>query len=50
MGALKRTWPASTEGDPPPLLCTGEATSELLCPVLGSSVQDRQGTAGKGAA
>lgn len=26
--------------DPPPILCPGEATSEILCPVLRSPVQE----------
>jgi len=30
--------------DPPPLLRPGEATFRILCPVLGSSVQKRQGS------
>jgi len=33
--------------DPPDLLCPHEATFRLLCPVLGSSVQKRQGSPGR---
>ena len=34
-------------GDPPPLLCPGEASPGELCPVLGSLVQKRQESPGE---
>ncbi|RMC13120.1 hypothetical protein DUI87_10651 [Hirundo rustica rustica] len=37
-------------GDPAPLLSPGDATSEVLCPVLGSSGQERYGAPGVGPA
>lgn len=34
--ALGRVWPQAKGSDPAPLLSPGIATSEVLCPVLGS--------------
>jgi len=37
-------WSADEGGDPPPLLCPGEATFRTLHTILSSTVQNRQGS------
>lgn len=48
--ALGRVWPQAKGSDPTPLLSPGMATSQVLCPVLGSSVQEGQEAPGEGSA
>lgn len=40
-------WPVVKRVDPLPLLWHGEATSQVLCSLLGFSVQERHGTTGE---
>ena len=50
-GALKECGQQGEGGGPSsPLLCPGEAASGVLCPVLSSSVQERQETCRESAA
>ena len=44
LGCMKRSGQQVKGGSPPPLLWPGETTSGVLCPVLGFSDQERQGT------
>ena len=43
LGALNEHRQEAKGGDTPPLLCPGEATCRIPCPVLDSPVQKRQG-------
>jgi len=44
-GLHQKNWDQQgKEGDPAPLLCTGETSSGVLCPDVKSSVQERCGT------
>ena len=44
LGCIEESVQQVKGGDPPPLLCPGQATSGILSPVLGSLLQERQGT------
>ena len=48
MGHIKKMCGQQVKGySSSPLFCPGEATSRVLCPILGSPVQVRQGTTGE---
>jgi len=41
LGSIKTGWPTGLRCDFPPLLCPDEATSRVLCPVLGFPAQKK---------
>jgi len=43
LGCIKKSVAIRLREDPPPLLCPGEATYRIPCPVLSSLVKKRQG-------
>lgn len=50
LGCIRNSVQQAVKGYPPCVLRPGEAASGALCLVLGSPVQKRQGTTGKGPA